>query len=217
MTSSGNESPDCAGYGFSKLGADKPHHAKAPFLADGVSLTWQGGQAPRCIPPSERRTTELSLAAKHSLRLAIEFRTIALRIPKGTNAATEPSPRKLSRSGSEKRRRRRVVLVRFDEREWATLETRAGHLELSFAAYLRQRALGDPGPRAKRRPPVDVAALGRAMAALNKAGGNLNQIARALNAGGRADLTPQQCETTLTEIRAAAAAIRESVDYKKRR
>jgi Bacterial mobilisation protein (MobC) len=216
MTSSGNESPDCAGYGFSKLGADKPRRTKAPFLADGVSLTWQGGQAPRCIPPSERRTTEPSSAAKHPLRLAAEFRTIALRIPNGSNAATEPSPR-ISRSGSEKRQRRRVVLVRFDEREWAALETRAGHLELSFAAYLRQRALGDPGPRAKRRPPVDVAALGRAMAALNKAGGNLNQIARALNAGGRADLTPQQCETTLTEIRAAAAAIRESVDYKQRR
>jgi hypothetical protein len=43
--------------------------------------------------------------------------------------------------------------------------------------------LGTPGPRAKRSPPVNAEALGRATAALNKVGSNLNQVAHRLNAG----------------------------------
>ena len=75
--------------------------------------------------------------------------------------------------------------------------------------------LGTPGPRARRSPPVNAEALGRATAALNKVGSNLNQIAHVLNAGS-ATLTTRECFAALAETRAAAAAIREIVGRKDR-
>jgi hypothetical protein len=41
--------------------------------------------------------------------------------------------------------------------------------------------IDDAGPRARRRAPVDEAALMRALVAFNRAHNNLNQIARTLN------------------------------------
>ena len=38
-------------------------------------------------------------------------------------------------------------------------------------------------PRSVRRPPVEVEAIARLLAALGKTGSNLNQIARAINSG----------------------------------
>ncbi len=86
---------------------------------------------------------------------------------------------------------------------------------MSLASFLRACGLGTPGPRAKRSPPVNAEALGRATAALNKVGSNLNQIAHTLNAGGAA-LTAQECFAALAETRAAAAAIRQIVGRKDR-
>ena len=92
---------------------------------------------------------------------------------------------------------------------------KAREVGLSLASFLRACGLGTPGPRARRSPPVNAEALGRATAALNKVGSNLNQIAHALNAGG-AGLTMQECFAALAETRAAAAAIREIVGRKDR-
>ena len=43
------------------------------------------------------------------------------------------------------------------------------------------RTLGDPGPRARRRAPVDVTALAHGLVAFNRQHSNYNQAIRALN------------------------------------
>jgi hypothetical protein len=124
-------------------------------------------------------------------------------------------PQHASRSGSERRRRGTPVSVRCLPEERAALEEKAREVGLSLASFLRACGLGAPGPRAKRSPPVNAEALGRATAALNKVGSNLNQIAHTLNAGGAA-VTTQECFAALAETRAAAAAIRKIVGRKDR-
>ncbi|WP_263351360.1 plasmid mobilization protein [Acidicapsa acidisoli] len=121
-----------------------------------------------------------------------------------------------SRSGSERRKRGKgAILVRLLPEERIAVEERARDAGLSLASFLRACGLGTPGPRARRLPPVNAEALGRATAALNKVGSNLNQIAHGLNAGNYS-MTMQECFAALAEARAAAAAIREIVGRKDR-
>ena len=82
---------------------------------------------------------------------------------------------------SEARQRAARVTVRFLPEEHAELEARAAAAGLSPSAYLRACALGDAGPRARRSPTVERSLAAQAIAELNKAGSNLNQIARAVN------------------------------------
>lgn len=125
-------------------------------------------------------------------------------------------PRAAKRSGSERRRRAKgAVLVRLLPDERTAVEEKAREVGLSLASFLRACGLGTPGPRARRSPPVNAEALGRATAALNKVGSNLNQIAHVLNAGGT-NVTTLECLAALAETRAAAAAIREIVRRKDR-
>jgi hypothetical protein len=134
--------------------------------------------------------------------------------PMTANDNAQPQVHK--RSGSERRQRGKgAVLVRLLPEERAAVEEKAREVGLSLASFLRACGLGTPGPRARRSPPVNAEALGRATAALNKVGSNLNQIAHALNAGG-VGLTTQECFAALAETRAAAAAIREIVGRKDR-
>ncbi len=120
------------------------------------------------------------------------------------------------RSGSEKRQRAKgAVLVRLLPGERAEVEERASAAGLKLAAYGRACMLGTPGPRAKRRAPVDAVALARAAAALNKAGSNLNQIAHVLNAGGAIGMAHEYL-SALAVVRESAAAIREIVGRKNR-
>jgi hypothetical protein len=86
---------------------------------------------------------------------------------------------------------------------------------MSLASYLRECALGSPGPRAKRSPPINAEMLARATAALNKAGSNLNQIARVLNTAG-AEIAAQEYLVVLDGVRAALDQILEIVGRKGR-
>ena len=129
-------------------------------------------------------------------------------------ANDNPQPPLAKRSGSEKRARVRKIPVACDD-EVLPIEDSAREVGLSLPSFLRACGLGTPGPRARRSPPVNAEALGRATAALNKVGSNLNQIAHVLNAGGTS-LTTQECFAALAETRAAAAAIREIVGRKDR-
>jgi hypothetical protein len=119
------------------------------------------------------------------------------------------------RSGSQKRQRSRKIGVGCDAAEFVIIDHKARTAGLSLASYLRSCALGSPGPRAKRRPPINAEALAHATAALNKAGSNLNQIARVLNAGG-ATVTANECFDALTEVRTAVGRILEIVGRKER-
>jgi hypothetical protein len=92
--------------------------------------------------------------------------------------------------------------------ERTAVEERAATAGLSLAAYGRSCMLGDAGPRARKRAPVDRELLARTNADLNRVGNNLNQIAHALNAGGSVILseiaaTSRELLATLTDIRRA--------------
>jgi Bacterial mobilisation protein (MobC) len=121
----------------------------------------------------------------------------------------EPPKNKL-RSGSEKRQRGNLT-IRLDEAERAKLKTRAGDRALSLAAYIRLCALGDSGPRARRRAPVNGELLARANADLNRIGNNLNQIARVLNR--KESVAMRAIEATTAELLVCLAAVRRAAGY----
>ena len=85
--------------------------------------------------------------------------------------------------GSDKRQRNELIPVRVTSDELAAINARADRAGLSRGAFLRAAALDTPGPRAQRRPPADHVALRQVLGQLGRTGNNLNQIARALNAG----------------------------------
>jgi Bacterial mobilisation protein (MobC) len=78
--------------------------------------------------------------------------------------------------------RMRVVAARVSADEYGVLDAKARDAGLSIGAYLRAVGLGSPGPRARRRPLIHEELVGYAVAQLNRAGNNLNQLARRLNA-----------------------------------
>jgi hypothetical protein len=127
--------------------------------------------------------------------------------------ASPPSPPPAGGVAVENRQRNNKTDTRWDDDEFAALTDKAHETGLSRGAYIRAAVLGTPGPRARRSPPVNAEALGRATAALNKVGSNLNQIAHGLNAGSFS-MTLQECFAALAETRAAAAAIRAIVTEK---
>ncbi|HEY1747982.1 MAG TPA: plasmid mobilization relaxosome protein MobC [Xanthobacteraceae bacterium] len=135
-------------------------------------------------------------------------------VPPAEPAENEPPARHRRLSGSQKRQRAKAVLVPLLSEERAAVEERAATAGLSLAAYGRSCMLGDAGPRARKRPPVDRELLARTNADLNRVGNNLNQIAHALNAGGSVVLsevaaTSRELLVTLTDIRRALGYDRE--------
>jgi len=114
---------------------------------------------------------------------------------------------------TEKRQRNCKTDTRWSPDEFSALNDRAQETGLSRNAYIRAAVLGTPGPRARRTPPVNAEALGRATVALNKAGNNLNQIAHVLNAGG-SGLTSRECFAALAEVRAVLSRILEILGHK---
>lgn len=87
------------------------------------------------------------------------------------------------RSGSQKRQRVKSIQIALTEDEFIAVRERAAAAGLSQSSYGRTSMLGAPGPRARRSPPLNAELLAHAVAQLNKAGSNLNQIARLLNSG----------------------------------
>jgi hypothetical protein len=73
------------------------------------------------------------------------------------------------------------VSVRCTAKERSKIDETARQAGLSIGAYLRTIALGDAGPRAVRRPPIERKELARLLGHLGKVGSNLNQLAYAFN------------------------------------
>lgn len=80
-----------------------------------------------------------------------------------------------------KHARNRLINLRCSERERLEIKTRAAQAGLSVGAFLRALALGDPGPRSVRRPPIERTDLVRLLGHLGKIGSNINQIAKAIH------------------------------------
>jgi len=97
-----------------------------------------------------------------------------------------PKPR--TRHAAPWRGRRRVIdakksfiSVRCTAKERAAIDEAATKAGLSIGAYLRALALGSPGPRAVRRPPIERKELARLLGHLGKIGSNINQLAHGFN------------------------------------
>jgi hypothetical protein len=110
-----------------------------------------------------------------------------------------------------RRKRQHVEQFRTDDAEHAALDERAREAGLSIGAYVRACALGDAGPRARKRPPVDRELLARANADLNRVGNNLNQIAHALNSGD--EVLRAAHVRLILELREILAELRRALGY----
>ena len=105
---------------------------------------------------------------------------VAIPVPAGS-----PEPRAKLRHGSENRQRSAAIRVRVSPRDQLRLKNEAAAAGMSVAAYLASGRLdieASTRPRVtRRRAPVDVEALMRALAAFNRVHSNLNQFVRAVN------------------------------------
>jgi hypothetical protein len=125
--------------------------------------------------------------------------------------AETPAPR---RYGKRKLpdAREKFVAVRCSVTEHAAITAAAAQAGLAIGPFLRSRALGAPGPRSVRRPPADRAELARLLGALGKLGGNVNQIAYAMNATG--DLPSQSELAAITdEVRTMRGALLKALGH----
>lgn len=106
---------------------------------------------------------------------------------------------------SEQRKKGRIVPFRVSDDEHAELTQLAARERLTIGSYVRKRALAKPTTRAMRRPTVETVALASLLAAMNKNGSNLNQIARRLNSDEVVAI--QEIQTALAEHRQILANI----------
>ena len=98
------------------------------------------------------------------------------------------------------------ISVRCTAKERSAIDEAAAQAGLSIGAYLRALALGNPGPRARRRPPIEREKLARLLGELGKIGSNINQLAYAFNGRGR---LPDLAE--LSALRRELAQIRDAL------
>lgn len=107
--------------------------------------------------------------------------------------------------GSDKRQRTRIITFRVSDEEHARYQERASRAGLAVGAFARAAGLEDAGPRARRRRPVEHQTLAQLMAAMNRVGNNLNQIARNTNLG--IDIDVPDLRDALHQYHAVIAAI----------
>jgi hypothetical protein len=119
-----------------------------------------------------------------------------------------------ARSGSQKRQRVKSLQIAMTPEELIVIRERAAESGLSPSSYGRAVLLGTPGPRARRSPPLNAELLAHAVAQLNKAGSNLNQIARILNSGQA--VGSREAVEALTDTRAAIVRILDIVGRRDR-
>jgi hypothetical protein len=94
-----------------------------------------------------------------------------------------------ARKKSEQRQRQKQIKIRCTADEFNAVAAKAGDAGHTVAGYARAAMLGEAGPRAQRRLPIDARLVRKALALHGQYGNNLNQIAHVLNAeGGRAVL-----------------------------
>jgi hypothetical protein len=101
-----------------------------------------------------------------------------------TDAAPVQRPRHAAPWRGRKRvadPKNRFIAVRCTDDQHTTISAAADQAGLSIGAYLRALAVGMPGPRSVRRPPIERKELARLLAHIGKLGSNINQVAKAAN------------------------------------
>jgi hypothetical protein len=126
---------------------------------------------------------------------------------------SEPEKKRTPNRG-KKGGRVRVVASRVSTEEYAALDLKARDAGLSIGSYLRACGLGSPGPRARRSPPLNAELLAYAVAQLNRAGNNLNQLNKRLNAAQATGA--DDSAAAIAETRAAVRQICESLGRRER-
>jgi hypothetical protein len=133
-----------------------------------------------------------------------------------TRGATRAKPprdpaTKRSRSGSQNRKRFRMVTSAYDEDEFKELDEAASRAGLTRASFQRVQSLATPKTRSTRRPPIDGEMLAKVSAQLGKIGSNLNQIAHSAHLGIGAEL---QLNGAIKELRATLPVMCEALGRK---
>jgi len=93
-----------------------------------------------------------------------------------------------SRHGSEKRQRNKITPIRWASDEFNKVAAKADKAGLTFGAFIRALSLGEAGPRARRKRPINDQVLVKVLGLHGKYGSNLNQIAYKLNANAQGAL-----------------------------
>jgi hypothetical protein len=102
-------------------------------------------------------------------------------------------------SGSEKRKRNKLVALRLTQEEHDALHKRCDDYGLSIGELVRVQCLDQPMPRRRvRRAAPDVQAVARVLGELGKIGSNMNQIAKHLNSGKTVEL--KEIQSAMTDI-----------------
>lgn len=112
-----------------------------------------------------------------------------------------PRPKRGAKGG-----RRTSFHFRVDDSEHAALKDAANAAGLAPGSYVRAKVFGGNPPRAVRVPPIEREALAVLLAQIGRIGGNLNQLAKAVNSGmlvAGSDLTE-----ALTDLRVLREELR---------
>jgi len=96
---------------------------------------------------------------------------------------TPPAPPNSPKRRPNRKDERRTT-ERWSDADHAELVARAQRAGLSVGSYIRACVLAAPTTRARKLPPVDLAALATTLRAFTKVAVNINQIARHLNMDG---------------------------------
>jgi Mobilization protein NikA len=119
-----------------------------------------------------------------------------------------------ARSGSERRKRSRVLTLRVSPQEAQAIEEMAASTGLTLSALLRNALLKTPPPRASRRLRGDQQTAARVLAALGKIGSNVNQLARQANMG-REDLDIEELRMALRDLAELRHACLQALGYER--
>ena len=122
---------------------------------------------------------------------------------------SSPDEPEKTRPRSEKRQRNKLTALRWFDDEFNRAAAKADRAGLTFGAYIRHVALGDAGPRAQRKPPVDAQLLRQLLGEVGRVGNNLNQIAHALHTGQQ--ISVPKLEQSLDDFSGIRAAIYEAL------
>lgn len=107
-------------------------------------------------------------------------------------------------TGSEKRKRQRVISFRVDLVEYDRIQNEADRGGVTVGTFARDVLIGAQAERRVRRPPAEKAELVRILGQLGKIGSNVNQLAAKANAGLLRVLDPMaiaQLQDDLDEMR----------------